>query len=136
MARSGLASTNLLDVVPVRAARWEDQGDRVVVHRPRPQAPWYLLPLEWLRFAMAVRRIRLDRVGSAAWRDCDGHRTVGDVARRVRSAFGEPAEPVEERLGHLVRLLQREGLLAYRHPNGDPPARAAGPATGVERMLN
>jgi hypothetical protein len=131
-----LDDVNLLDVVPVRAARWEEQEYRVVVLRPRPHAPWYLLPLEWLRFAMAVRRIRLDRVGSAAWRDCDGNRTVGDVARRLRSAFGEPAEPVEERLGHLIRSLRREGLLAYRHPDGASPAGTGGPPTGVERMLN
>ena len=31
-----------------------------------------------------------------------------------RSAFGATAEPVEQRLGQLVRRLRREGLLAYR----------------------
>jgi hypothetical protein len=121
--RANLSGTNLLDVVPVRTARWEQDGDRVVLHRPRPRAPWYLLPLEWLRFALAVRRIRLDQVGSAAWRDCDGHRTVGDVATRLRAAFGEAVEPVEERLGSLVRMLRREGLLAYHRIDADSPGR-------------
>ena len=137
MAGSRLDCPNLLDLVPLRAAHWEEQGDRVVVHRPRPSAPWYLLPLEWLRFSMAVRRIRLDRVGSAAWRDCDGQRTVGDVARRLRTVFGDPAEPVEERLGHLIRMLHREGLLVYRHPTGGASsAGTGGPSARVERMLN
>lgn len=135
MSHAGLAATNLLDVVPVRVAQWDEQADRVVVRRPRPHAPWYLLPLEWIRFGLAVPRIRLDAVGSAAWRACDGRNTVADIALRIRAEFGGPAEPVEERLGHLVRRLWREGLITYGHPS--PPSGSAAPGVGpVERLLN
>jgi hypothetical protein len=105
---------NVLDVVPVRLADWEDDGARVVLVRPAPRAPWYLLPVEWLRWALAVRRIRLDAVGSVAWRACDGTRTAADVVPVVRAGFGTEAEPIEARLGELIRRLRREGLLAYR----------------------
>jgi len=114
MPRPSLKDVNVLDVVPVRLAEWEDHGTHVVLLRPRPHAPWYLLPLEWLRVALAVRRIRLDAVGSAAWRACDGTATGSAVVASVRREFGAEAEPVEQRLGQLIRRLRREGLLAYR----------------------
>jgi hypothetical protein len=109
-----LRDANVLDLTPLRIADWEDHGDRVVVVRPRPAAPWYLLAIEWLRYALAVRRIRLDAVGSAVWRACDGRNAVADIVNQVRGAFGERVEPVEARLGGLIRRLRSEGLLAYR----------------------
>jgi hypothetical protein len=112
--RADLGAVTVLDVVPVRLGNWEDAGDHVVIVRPPPRAPWYLLPVELLRWALAVRRIRLDAVGSAAWRACDGTRRAGDIVPLVRAAFGADAEPIEERMGQLIRRLRREGLLAYR----------------------
>ena len=112
--RDSLAAVSVLDVVPIRLADWEEHGDRVVVIRPRPRAPWYLLPLEWLRYQLAVRRIRLDAMGSAVWRGCDGSGTVAEIALGIRASFGADAEPAEQRVGLLIRRLRREGLLAYR----------------------
>ena len=112
--RGSLAAVDVGDVVPVRLADWEDHADSVVLLRPHPRAPWYLLPLEWLRHLLAVRRIRLDLVGSAVWRACDGQHTVAEIAPGVRATFGADAEPVEQRVGLLIRRLRREGLLAYR----------------------
>lgn len=114
MGDRGLNAVNVLDVSPMRLADWEEHGDRVVLIRPHPHVPWYLLPLEWLRYLLAVRRIRLDAMGSAVWRACDGHHSVAEIAPGIRDAFGAGAEPVEQRVGLLVRRLRREGLLAYR----------------------
>lgn len=102
----------------MRAARWREVEDRVVVERPRPRAPFPRILLEWLSFQLAVRNLRLDEVGSFAWRLLDGEHTVGEVAEALRERFGEAVEPAEERLGHLVRLLRQEGLVAY--PEWDP----------------
>jgi Coenzyme PQQ synthesis protein D (PqqD) len=129
------ADLNLLDLVPARMAEWDEREEAVVVRRPRPRAPWYLLPLEWLRFGLAVRRIRLDRVGSAAWRACDGRRTVGEIADLLRDRFGNAVEPAEERLGMLVRRLQREGLLIYRSARLGSEEPLTGLAPHVERLL-
>ncbi len=105
---------NLLDLTPRRLAEWSEPEDgRVVLERPRPpgRGPRQWLP--WLRYVLASRCIRLDRAGSLAWRLMDGRHTVGEVARAMRDELGEEVEPAEERLGHLVRLLRREDLLAY-----------------------
>ena len=113
-----LGGINLLELVPVRVARWRQVEDRVVVERPKPRARFPRILLEWLLHLMAVKSLRLDEVGSFAWQLLDGEHTVGQVAVAVRERFGDAVEPAEERLGHLVRLLRQEGLLAY--PEWDP----------------
>jgi hypothetical protein len=113
-----LGGINLLELVPVRVARWRLVEDRVVVERPKPRARFPRILLEWLLHLMAVKSLRLDEVGSFAWQLLDGEHTVGQVAVAVRERFGDAVEPAEERLGHLVRLLRQEGLLAY--PEWDP----------------
>ena len=113
-----LGGINLLELAPVRVARWRQVEDRVVVERPKPRARFPRILLEWLLHLMAVKSLRLDEVGSFAWQLLDGEHTVGQVAVAVRERFGEAVEPAEERVGHLVRLLRQEGLLAY--PEWDP----------------
>ena len=124
---------NLLDVAPIRVADWVTDGERLVVIRPRPRSRGLLLPLDWLAYFMAVRRIRLDEVGTAAWRLFDGARTVGEVAELVRDQFGDAVEPAEQRLGHLVRLLHRERLVCYRALDPLPPPGSEGQELPPER---
>ena len=62
---------------------------------------------------MSAKRIRLDDVGSFSWIHLDGERTVAEVADLLRMEFGDRVDPVEERLGHLVRLMRQEGFLGY-----------------------
>ena len=106
-----LERVNLLELAPVRLARWEDDGERVVIERPKPVA-WRPVG-QLLRYWLAVRRIRLDARGSAVWRCLDGSTTVEQVAATLRSQFGKEVEPAEERIGQLVRMLHTEDLVAF-----------------------
>jgi len=108
-----LESTNLLALKPVRVAEWDEKGDRVVVVRPRPVGPMPRVLLDRFFYLLAAQRLRLDQMGSASWLLLDGERSVAQVAELLRERFGEEVEPVEERLGHLVRVFRREGLVAY-----------------------
>ena len=72
-----------------------------------------MTPFEWLAFLLAPSRLRLDELGSFAWRSLDGRVTVGQLADAVRERFGDSAEPVEQRLGRFVRDLRREQLLGF-----------------------
>ena len=114
-----LESTNLLALKPVRLAEWKEKGDRVVVVRPRPRGPMPRVLFERFLYLLAAQRLRLDPMGSASWLLLDGERSVAQVAELLREQFGEDIEPVEERLGHLVRVFRREGLVAY--PEWDEP---------------
>lgn len=72
----------------------------------------------WVSFMLAPPRIRLDEVGSFAWLRMNGSSDVGDLAALVREEFGDRVEPVNQRLGHLVRLLKRERFVSYLVPKG------------------
>lgn len=108
------AGVNLLEVAPVRVAEWtENEGGKVVVDRPLPRSKGLRRLGDLITHYMASPKIRLDEVGTFAWSRFDGSWTVGRVANALRDEFGEAVEPVEERLGRLVQLLYREGLVAY-----------------------
>lgn len=113
---------NLLELRPERTADWREEKGLVVVQRQPPASRWRA-PLEWLGYRLAVRRVRLDQEGSFAWRLLDGRRTVAEVADALRAEFGDAVEPVEERLGQLVRQLHAGGLLRYPEVTGSVPSR-------------
>ena len=108
-----LEGVNLLELAPVRTAEWEEEEERVVVLRPFPTTHGPRGVLDRFFHRMSASRIRLDEVGSVAWRALDGERTVAEVAALLREKFGEGVDPTEERLGHLIWLMRREGLLRY-----------------------
>ena len=110
-----MPSENLLDLAPVRVAEWREDQGRIVVDRPAPDSPWRA-PLAWLSYKMSTKRVRLDEVGSFTWRLLDGRHTVAEIAAALRTEFGERVEPAEERLGEMVRILQRGELVEYRRP--------------------
>ncbi len=119
MARTDLSQVNLLELAPVRLASWEETDDgKVVLTRPRPRTRGLRGLADLLSFWMSIRRIRLDEVGSFCWRALDGRCTVGELARRLREAYGESVEPAEERVGQWVRIMRHQDMLAY--PGYDP----------------
>lgn len=110
---SALEAVNLLDLAPVRLAAWEEVTDCVVILRPRP-CKRRIPPLwEWFRYLLSAKRIRLDEFGSFVWHRLDGNCKIEEVAHELRERFGPKVEPVEERVGHLIRMLRQEELVAY-----------------------
>jgi hypothetical protein len=111
--RDQLEGVNLLELAPVRLASWQEKDGRVVLERPRPSGRGVGAWWDRVSHALSARRIRLDAVGSFAWKRLDGRSSVAQVARELRQEFGDDVEPAEERLGLLVRQLRGEGFLAY-----------------------
>ncbi len=109
-----LESVNLLELIPVRIAEWEERAERVVVIRPTSSRKGLVGLIDRFLYLLSARRIRLDPIGTFAWVNLDGERTVGEVSELLRAKFGETVHPAEERLGHLVRVFRREGLIGYR----------------------
>jgi len=105
---------NLLDMTPRREVEWEEDAEgRVTLVRERPAIRGPRSLGLWLSFMMAPPRIRLDEVGSFVWLHMSGSRDVRELALLVRAEFGDRVEPVNSRLGQLIRLLKRERFVSY-----------------------
>jgi hypothetical protein len=111
---------DLLELTPMRRVPWLERDDgRVVIDRPRPpvdglgglfrRAGWMLSP----------RRIKLDEVGSFAWRRLDGATKVRALAGVMRDAFPDSCDQLEERLGDYLRAMRRLRLISF--PEWDEP---------------
>ncbi len=118
--RDSLEGMNLLLLHPIREADWHDDDDTVVLRRKRPADRGDAGIAARVDHWLGAPRLKLDGTGSFAWRRFDGETTVGEVVAEVREAFGEQAEPVEQRLGAFVRLLRRERLVRYAEEREAP----------------
>lgn len=59
-------------------------------------------------------RVRLDDLGSAVWKACDGSSDVAAIAERLRERFGDAIEPAYERLASFLRQLERNRFIEWR----------------------
>lgn len=50
----------------------------------------------------------------AVWVQCDGSATVYDIGLKLKERFGDPVEPVHERVGRFVQQLKRHGFVAFK----------------------
>lgn len=108
-----LEGVNLLELAPVRTATWKEVEGRVVVERPKPLRRGPMGWLEKLSWLTGVPRLRLDDTGAFVWLRLDGAVSVGEVCEAMRGEMGEACEPAEERVGVFLRMLRKEGLIAY-----------------------
>lgn len=118
-----------MDIAPVRIADWEEKSDRVVVIRPKPARRGFRGAMDWFLYLMSARKIKLDEIGTFVWLQLDGRQTVAQVARRIEQEYGDRVKPAGERLGYLVRVLRKEGLLGY--PGWDESIHRTKPARKV-----
>lgn len=106
---------NLLDLMPLRLRAWVEEDGRVVVLMPKFRHRWVAPWLQPLLRKPNVR-VKLDDLGSAVWRLCDGATPVTQMAEVIRAQFGEKAEPVLDRIGAFLRKLEDGDLLTIPPP--------------------
>ncbi|MHC4606415.1 MAG: PqqD family protein [Planctomycetota bacterium] len=61
-------------------------------------------------------RVKLDDLGSAAWRLIDDRRSVRGIGERLKAEIGEKAEPLYERLGEFLDILTRNKMIRLVGP--------------------
>jgi hypothetical protein len=91
---------------PARACKWEEDEKGVALLVPRLSDGIVGRRLNKI-FNPKPYKAHLDSIGTFVWQRCDGDRTVSEIARAMRSEFGEKAEPVEDRLVQFLRTLAR-----------------------------
>ena len=106
---------NLLDLVPVRTIKWENQDEGLIsLLKPKFRNPIlarYLLP----RLKNPYFRIKLDEVGSHVWKLCNGTRTVREVADELKDKFGEKVEPTYDRLALFLHSLEKNRFIELKN---------------------
>ncbi len=105
------------DARPRRLLEWREEDGRCVLLRPRFGTS---RPGRWLAGLAGDPhyRIRLDEVGTLVWKACDGRTSLAEIARAMRAAFGDRAEPAEERLARFVRRMLKGRMIAVAEPDG------------------
>ena len=66
--------------------------------------------MTWL---LTPRRIRLDEVGSFAWRRLDGATKVSSLAGAMCDVFPDARDQLDERLGQYLRALRRLRVISF-----------------------
>lgn len=109
------ARRTLNDLRPVRLAEWVELDGIVVVACPRPKGRgWREIPT-WFRWWTGPQRLRLDAVGSAAWRLFDGKATLAMVVEVLEGDLDDGStEAMQDRIELFVRVLLRENLIELR----------------------
>jgi hypothetical protein len=111
---------DLLELEPVRLVPWREcENGRVIIDRPRPSLRGFRGLLAGVSWLLMPRRIRLDDIGSFAWRRLDGVTKVRSLAGVMRDAFPDSRDQLEERLGAYLRAMRRLHLIAF--PERDEP---------------
>lgn len=108
--------TNLLELTPVRNVSSETNEDqKVTLLIPKFKnrfAVKYFEPL----LAKKHFRLKLDPYGSFVWSRIDGNTSVMAIADAMKEHFGESVEPVYDRVGKFILMLQREKFISLNHP--------------------
>jgi hypothetical protein len=105
---------NLLELVPVKNIEWEETEDGLIcLLKPKFQFPVlrkHLLP----RLKHPYYKINLDKIGSLFWENCDGVRTVEEVAKRMKNKLGEDVEPLYERITLFLQNLEKNKFICFK----------------------
>jgi hypothetical protein len=100
----------------VRRYAWQEAEDgRVVVLRPRFGESRLARRVVDL-FKVSDYRIRLDEIGTAVWKRCDGSTTAREMADELRVQFGDRVEPAEDRLHRFVSQMLRARMIGVQSP--------------------
>ena len=111
MRRKNRKSINLLELTPEQRVGWETaENGNVVVLIPKFQ---HELLVKWVlpRLKYPHVRVKLDKLGSFVWKQCDGRTTVAEMADRMRAEFQESAESAEDRIRTFLLMLEKSELV-------------------------
>lgn len=108
---------DLLELEPVRCVPWQENVDgHVIIDRPRPPLSGLRGLIDRANWLVTPRRIRLDALGSFAWRRLDGATKVRTLAGAMRETFPDSRHQIEERLGVYLRAMRRLGVIDFPKP--------------------
>ncbi len=104
---------NLYELRPEHRVEWEkDDSGRVTLLVPKFRKG----PLSRIlqpRLRRPFFRIRLDEFGSFVWLACDGATDVRTIGEKMKTTFGDTAEPVYDRIGQFLQRLENSKFIGF-----------------------
>ncbi|MFC2160815.1 PqqD family protein [Acidobacteriota bacterium] len=105
---------NLLKLVPVQNTKCEIlENGRVILFKPKFSNS-FMAKLLLPRMKQPYYKINLDEIGSFFWLNCDGTRTVREIAELHKNNFGEKVEPLYERIAHFIASLEKNRFIILK----------------------
>jgi len=105
---------NLLNLIPVQKTKCEIKEDGLVVLLKPKYSNSFLAKLLLPRMKQPYFKINLDEIGSFFWLNCDGTRTVQEIAELHKKNFGEKVEPLYERLAQFLASLEKHRFIIFK----------------------
>ncbi len=104
-------AVNLLELKPVRNIQSASNADgTVVLIVPKFQGKF---ASRWVMPSLArpYIQLKLDVHGSFFWNECDGRKSVREIAGKMSEHFGEGMEPMLDRVGAFMRRLDESKFI-------------------------
>ncbi len=102
---------NFLDYIPARNIQWEtDDSGKVYLIKEKTKNKWLKKIIDWVGKSQNFH-IRLDEVGTFTWLAIDGERTVLDISRHLKEAFGEDFKEPEQRVSFFLGMMKKNGFI-------------------------
>ena len=105
---------NILEYVPVQNCQWgTDEKGKVYLIKEKTKNKILKKIISWLGRSQDFH-IHLDELGTAAWLQTDGRRTILAISAILRQALAAKIEPAETRLAHFFALLARDRFVRWK----------------------
>ena len=102
---------NFLDYIPVKSKKinWKENENKVQLIIERDK----LIDKIVRKFFNTPERniVDLDELGSFVWQSIDGKKSVYEIYKKVKSNFGDKAEPLNERLITYINILKNNKFI-------------------------
>lgn len=108
-----------MDCRPVRnpeVAEEAAEGDGVRLTYPLRSRPWAARLARWLgaEDSVVTKRLELDAMGAAVWRQIDGETPVRRIARHLADTYRLHPREAEVATAQFLRDLGRRGLIGLK----------------------
>lgn len=105
---------NILEYVPIQNCGWDkDAKGNVYLIKEKTKRKLLKKIIGWLGRSQEFR-IHLDELGTAAWLQADGQRTILQISANLKQEFAAKVEPAEQRLAQYFAMLARDDFVRWR----------------------
>jgi len=105
---------NILEYVPIQNCPWgTDEKGMVFLIKEKTRNKLLKKIISALGRSQDFH-IHLDELGTAAWLQADGQRTILEISTRLKETFAQKIEPAEARLAHFFVMLSRDRFVRWK----------------------